>query len=167
MLCELLPPYLPDYNPIELAFSAIKYHLHCNGAYTWLAMMDLSDEEIYLTLLSALYSITPEDVWGWFMHCGYVNSFHCYFWNQYFVVWWSWMIVSVTWGFDQAMVSQHVLLFSLELELLEHPWRQAPRSARNMLPPEVVWKALGQLKYQRPLKVHASKHIGRLELTFK
>jgi hypothetical protein len=72
MCCEFLPPYSPDYNPIELAFSAMKYHLRHDGAYTRLAMMELLDEEIYLTLLSALYSITPQDVWGWFMHCGYV-----------------------------------------------------------------------------------------------
>ncbi|KIK79177.1 hypothetical protein PAXRUDRAFT_162003 [Paxillus rubicundulus Ve08.2h10] len=72
MLCEFLLPYLPDYNLIELAFSAMKYHLRHNGAYMQLAMMELSDKEIYLRLLSALYSITPQDVWGWFMHCGYV-----------------------------------------------------------------------------------------------
>ncbi|KAF8551743.1 hypothetical protein OG21DRAFT_1417391 [Imleria badia] len=72
MRCEFLPPYSPDYNPIELAFSAMKYHLRHDGAYARLAMMELSDEEIYLTLLSALYSITLQDVWGWFKHCGYV-----------------------------------------------------------------------------------------------
>ncbi|KIK72631.1 hypothetical protein PAXRUDRAFT_53843, partial [Paxillus rubicundulus Ve08.2h10] len=72
MFCEFLPPYSPDYNPIELAFSAMKYHLHRNGAYVRLAMMELSDDEIYLMLLSAFYSITPQDVWGWFTHCGYV-----------------------------------------------------------------------------------------------
>ena len=32
MRCEFLPPYSPDYNPIELAFSAMKYHLCRNGA---------------------------------------------------------------------------------------------------------------------------------------
>ena len=72
MHCEFLPLYSPNYNPIELTFSAMKYHLCHNGAYAWLAIMELSDKEIYLTLLSALYSITPQDVWGWFAHCGYV-----------------------------------------------------------------------------------------------
>ena len=72
MHCEFLPPYSPDYNPIELMFSAIKYHLHHNGAYVQLAMMELLDKEIYLMLLSALYSITPQDVWGWFAHCSYM-----------------------------------------------------------------------------------------------
>ena len=60
MHCENLPPYLPNYNLIELTFSIMKYHLHCNGAYVWLAIMELSDEEIYLTLLSTLYSITSQ-----------------------------------------------------------------------------------------------------------
>jgi len=31
MQYEFLPPYSPDYNPIELAFSAIKAHIQRNG----------------------------------------------------------------------------------------------------------------------------------------
>jgi len=72
MWVEFLPAYSPDYNPIELAFSAMKYHLRRNGDYVHLAMMELSDEDIFLTLTSALYQISAEDVFGWFQHCGYV-----------------------------------------------------------------------------------------------
>ena len=72
MQYEFLPPYSPDYNPIELAFLAMKYHLRRNGSYARLAMIDLSDEDIYLTLVSALYAIHPQDIWGWFKHCGYL-----------------------------------------------------------------------------------------------
>jgi transposase len=72
MRYEFLPPYSPDYNPIELAFSAMKYHLRRNGDYIRLAMTDQSDTEIYCTLLEALYQITTDDVFGWFRHCGYV-----------------------------------------------------------------------------------------------
>ncbi|KIJ04806.1 hypothetical protein PAXINDRAFT_94266 [Paxillus involutus ATCC 200175] len=72
MQCEFLPPYSPDFNPIELAFSAMKYHLRRNGDYTRLAMTELSDEEIYITLLRALYIITPMDIFGWYAHCGYI-----------------------------------------------------------------------------------------------
>ncbi|KIM58265.1 hypothetical protein SCLCIDRAFT_128551 [Scleroderma citrinum Foug A] len=65
-------PYSPDLNPIELAFSAMKYHLCRNGAYTQMAMMELPDEEIYIMLLRVLYTITPQDAFGWYGHCGYV-----------------------------------------------------------------------------------------------
>jgi transposase len=72
MRCEFLPPYSPDYNPIELAFSAMKYHLRRDGYYTRLAMVHLCDEEIYLCLLHALYIISPDDCYGWFKYCGYI-----------------------------------------------------------------------------------------------
>jgi transposase len=72
MRYEFLPPYSPDYNPIELAFSAMKYHLRRNGEYARLAMTEFSPIEVTCTLLEALYTITLEDVWGWYRHCGYV-----------------------------------------------------------------------------------------------
>ncbi|KIK75942.1 hypothetical protein PAXRUDRAFT_171218 [Paxillus rubicundulus Ve08.2h10] len=72
MQCEFILPYSPDFNLIELAFSAMKYHLHCNGDYTHMAMTELSDDEVYAMLLRALYTITPQDSFGWFRHCGYV-----------------------------------------------------------------------------------------------
>ena len=74
MRCEFLPPYSPDFNLIELAFSAMKYHLRRNGDYVRMVMKEkeLSDEEIYVTLLKALYVITPQDSFGWFAHCGLI-----------------------------------------------------------------------------------------------
>ena len=72
MRYEFLPPYSPDYNPIELAFSAMKYRLRRNGDYVRLAMTELSNFEVYSTLLEALYLSTAEDVFGWFQQCGYV-----------------------------------------------------------------------------------------------
>ena len=74
MRCEFLPPYSPDFNPIELAFSAMKYHLRRNGDYVRMVMKEkeLLDEEIYVTLLKALYVITPQDSFGWFAHCGLI-----------------------------------------------------------------------------------------------
>lgn len=72
MCCEYLLPYSPDLNPIELAFSAMKYHLHRNGNYIRMVMSQLSDKEVYITLLRALCVITPEDSYGWYLHCGYI-----------------------------------------------------------------------------------------------
>ena len=74
MRCKFLPPYFPDFNPIELTFSAMKYHLRRNGDYVRMVMKEkeLSDEEIYVTLLKALYVITPQDSFGWFAHCGLI-----------------------------------------------------------------------------------------------
>jgi transposase len=72
MRCEFLPPYSPDFNPIELAFLAMKYNLRRNGDYTRLAMTQLEEKDIYLTLVRALCASTPDDVYGWYSHCGYV-----------------------------------------------------------------------------------------------
>jgi transposase len=72
MRYEFLPPYSPDYNPIELTFSAMKYHIRRKGDYVRLAMTDMSDNDIHFTLLEALYQVTPADTFGWFRHCGYV-----------------------------------------------------------------------------------------------
>lgn len=58
-----LPPYSPDMNPIEEAFSKIKSIVRKAGARTREAL----DEAIS----GALSAVTLEDVAGWFAHCGY------------------------------------------------------------------------------------------------
>jgi transposase len=64
-----LPPYSPDFNPIELAFSAIKaYVQHARE----LARKDVDQASIYIHLLEAAYSVTSEDAEGYFHHCGYL-----------------------------------------------------------------------------------------------
>jgi hypothetical protein len=72
MCLEFLSAYSPDFNPIKLLFSAMKYHLHQNGGYVQLAMTELSGEDIHIILLEAIYSLTLQDIFGWFRHCGYV-----------------------------------------------------------------------------------------------
>ncbi len=58
-----LPSYSPDLNPIEEAFSKIKSILRKVGARTHEALIEAISE--------ALSAITPQDVAGWFNHCGY------------------------------------------------------------------------------------------------
>ena len=58
-----LPPYSPDMNPIEEAFSKIKNIVRKAAARTREAL----DEAIS----DALAAVTLEDVEGWFSHCGY------------------------------------------------------------------------------------------------
>jgi transposase len=61
-----LPPYSPDFNPIELAFSKVKTHLRRAGART--------RAELDTALSAALRTITSQDAQGWFAHCGYVEA---------------------------------------------------------------------------------------------
>ena len=61
-----LPPYSPDFNPIEEAFSAIKAFLRRNeGRYT-------GQEQMPWLITQAAGSVSSDDVWGWFHDCGYI-----------------------------------------------------------------------------------------------
>jgi DDE superfamily endonuclease len=73
MRYEFLPPYSPDYNPIELCFSAMKYYLRRNGDYVLVAMSELSETEVLYALHEAVYRVgTLDNAFGWFRHCGYI-----------------------------------------------------------------------------------------------
>ena len=63
--CELLflPPYSPDFNPIEEAFSKVKHMLRKIGARSKEALIEAMDR--------ALRAVSAEDVRGFFAHCGY------------------------------------------------------------------------------------------------
>ena len=61
-LCYL-PPYSPDYNPIEQAWSKVKTLLRGVGART--------RRKLSRSLKVALKQITPQDAKAWFGHCGY------------------------------------------------------------------------------------------------
>lgn len=58
-----LPPYAPDFNPIEPAFSKLKVHLRTAAAHT--------REALTAALQTALAWITAQDAENWFGHCGY------------------------------------------------------------------------------------------------
>jgi transposase len=63
--CELiyLPPYSPDLNPIEEAFSKIKGLMRKAGARTRGALIEAMGR--------ALDAVTAHDARGFFGHCGY------------------------------------------------------------------------------------------------
>jgi transposase len=68
-----LPPYSPDYNPIELAFSKIKAYVRRDGTLGRDPLdADIDDTYIYQHLLEAAFCITADDALGWFHHCGYL-----------------------------------------------------------------------------------------------
>lgn len=58
-----LPPYSPDFTPIELAFSKLKTHLRTAAART--------REALTSALQAALAWITAQDAQNWFDHSGY------------------------------------------------------------------------------------------------
>ena len=64
VITHYLPPYSPDYNPIELAFSKVKYVIKS---------MEMEMQAIYdieTIVLSAFATITPADCQGWINSIG-------------------------------------------------------------------------------------------------
>jgi transposase len=64
-----LPPYSPDLNPIEEAFSKVKNIVRKAQARTREALVE--------AISLALSAITLEDAMGWFAHCGYYPQDQC------------------------------------------------------------------------------------------
>lgn len=58
-----LPPYSPDFSPIEQCWSKIKASLRGAKART--------NEELNGALAQAIKLVTKADIRGWFKHCGY------------------------------------------------------------------------------------------------
>jgi len=58
-----LPPYSPDYNPIELAFSKVKGFLRLKAAWT--------KESLDQALTQAFACVTTSETAGLIRHCGY------------------------------------------------------------------------------------------------
>lgn len=63
--CQLrfLPPYSPDFSPIEHAFSKLKTALRQAGARDRATLEE--------AIAAGLATITAQDAAGWFRHCGY------------------------------------------------------------------------------------------------
>ena len=61
----LLPPYSPDFNPIEEAFSKVKALLRRAQARVLEALFEATEE--------ALGAVSSQDARGYFGHCGYTT----------------------------------------------------------------------------------------------
>lgn len=60
---KYLPPYSPDLNPIENMWSKVKGLIKEKAAET--------SEALFEAIQYAFDKITPQNVRGWFKHCGY------------------------------------------------------------------------------------------------
>ena len=58
-----LPPYSPDLNPIEMAFSKLKAHLRRIGARTF--------DQMFNALAEVCNLFTPQECWNYFCEAGY------------------------------------------------------------------------------------------------
>jgi transposase len=63
---RFLPPYSPDFSPIEWAFSKLKTWLRQAAART--------SEALDMAIAAGLQRITRADACGWFTGCGYDNT---------------------------------------------------------------------------------------------
>jgi len=67
-----LPPYSPDYNPIEECFSFIKAYIRHHG-HEFRAIVEAGDKAApFHFLYEALDKVTPTASRGWFHNSGYV-----------------------------------------------------------------------------------------------
>jgi transposase len=60
-----LPPYSPDFSPIEECWSKIKALLRAKAART--------REALELAIAEAFAAVTASDAYGWFTHAGYCS----------------------------------------------------------------------------------------------
>jgi transposase len=63
---KFLPPYSPDFSPIENCWSKVKTFLRKVAART--------QQDLEAALSQALTLITGDDIKGWFAHCGYGDA---------------------------------------------------------------------------------------------
>ena len=61
-----LPPYSPDLNPIEQAFSKLKAHLRRMGARTF--------SDLFTAIGEVCDLFTPQECWNYFVNAGYASA---------------------------------------------------------------------------------------------
>ena len=72
MRIEFLPPYSPDLNPIEEAFSSMKAWIRRNRNTAQADFMSENEFSAEVVLWDAIHSVTAEKAQGWFKHSGYM-----------------------------------------------------------------------------------------------
>ena len=73
MRLRYLPPYSPDFNPIEEGFSATKAWIRRNKDYVLAELTGDDTCDPYSMLWEAVFdSMQPESIAGWYRDCGYV-----------------------------------------------------------------------------------------------
>lgn len=63
---EFLPPYSPDLNPIEEAFSKIKAFIHWHQA-----IFTHEGDDLIFDLMQCMEVVTASDAMGYFLHADY------------------------------------------------------------------------------------------------
>ena len=72
MRLEYLPPYSPDFNPIEEMCSCVKAWMRSNREYVHAELMGGVDCNPYGMIWRAVSeSVTPEKAVCWYRDCGY------------------------------------------------------------------------------------------------
>ena len=70
-----LPPYSPDLNPIEEAFSSMKAWIRANRDFVLEQLNPRYEAGDPIDMIrQAVFTVTPEKAWGWFKHSGYVSN---------------------------------------------------------------------------------------------
>jgi hypothetical protein len=67
-----LPPYSPDFNPIEECFSYMKSVIRRHGEAFRAAVSTRDEGTITAFLTDTLATVTPEHAMGWFRHSNYL-----------------------------------------------------------------------------------------------
>ena len=69
-----MPPYSPDFNPIEEGFSAMKAWIRRNRNFV---LGELAGDDtchpVAMLWESVYTTMTPSNIAGWFVDCGYTH----------------------------------------------------------------------------------------------
>ena len=67
-----LPPYSPDLNPIEEAFSCIKAWIRSRRDFVLGELSGANTTNPMKMIWDAVFHVTPAKAFGWFKHSGYI-----------------------------------------------------------------------------------------------